>query len=113
MNKLFCLLVCFVVLLSLSGCGGVSGGTSAANESPSPTPLPVDTATGILDNSVNHIIILAQENRSFDHYFGHLMQYWQKNGYPQATNGTTIDGMSDTATNVGDPPAGGGPAPTI
>ncbi len=62
---------------------------------------------------MNHIIILAQENRSFDHYFGHLMQYWQKNGFPQATNGTTLDGMSDTATNVGDPPAGGGPAPTI
>jgi phospholipase C len=62
---------------------------------------------------VNHIIILAQENRSFDHYFGHLMQYWQKNGYPQATNGTTFDGMPATASNVGDPPAGGGPAPTI
>jgi phospholipase C len=56
---------------------------------------------------------MAQENRSFDHYFGHLMQYWQKNGYPQATNGTTLDGMPASATNVGDPPAGGGPAPTI
>ena len=41
------------------------------------------------------------------------MQYWQKNGYPQATNGTAFDGMPDTAMNVGDPPAGGGPAPTI
>ena len=41
------------------------------------------------------------------------MQYWQKNGYPQATNGTTLDGMPDNASNVGDPPAGGGPAPTI
>jgi phospholipase C len=111
MNKLFCFLACFVFLLSLSGCGGVSGGSSAVGLSPSPTPTPVATAT--LQNSVNHIIILAQENRSFDHYLGHLMQYWQKNGYPQATNGTTLDGMPDTASNVGDPPADGGPAPTI
>jgi phospholipase C len=66
-----------------------------------------------LQTSVNHIIVMAQENRSFDTYFGHLMQYWQKNGYPQATNGTTLDGMPDNASNVGDPPAGGGPAPTI
>jgi phospholipase C len=114
MKKLLCPLACFVVLLSLSGCGGVFGGSSAGNNpppSPSPTPTPVATAT--LQNSVNHIIILAQENRSFDHYFGHLMQYWQKNGYPQATNGTTLDGTPDNASNVGDPPPGGGPAPTI
>src|SRR5579864_5005311 len=114
MKQLLCPFVCFVVLLSLSGCGGVSGGSSAGNNpSPSPTPTPAPAATATLQNSVNHIIILAQENRSFDHYFVHLMQYWQKNGYPQATNGTTFDGMPDTASNVGDPPAGGGPAPTI
>jgi phospholipase C len=113
MNKLFCSLACLVVLISLSGCGGVSGGSSAVAPSASPTPTPVAVATATLENSVNHIIILAQENRSFDHYFGHLMQYWQKNGYPQATNGTTLDGMPDNASNVGDPPAGGGPAPTI
>ncbi|HEU4417187.1 MAG TPA: alkaline phosphatase family protein [Candidatus Angelobacter sp.] len=62
---------------------------------------------------MNHIVILAQENRSFDHYFGHLMQYWKQNGYPQATNGTTLDGMPDNATNVGDPAVAGDPPPTI
>lgn len=116
MNKLLCPFVCFVFLLSLSGCGGVSAGGPTATPTPTPgsvpSPTPVSTSA-TLQNSVNHIIILAQENRSFDHYFGHLMQYWQKNGYPQATNGTTLDGMPDTASNVGDPPAGGGPAPTI
>src|SRR5438477_3575432 len=30
--------------------------------------------------SVNHIIFLAQENRSFDSYFGAMRQYWQQNG---------------------------------
>ena len=117
MNKPFCFFVCFVFLLSLSGCGG--GAVSAGGPTPTPTPTssaptptPVPTSA-TLQNSVNHIIILAQENRSFDHYFGHLMQYWQQNRYPQATNGTTLDGMPDTASNVGDPPAGGGTAQTI
>jgi phospholipase C len=38
--------------------------------------------------AINHIIFLAQENRSFDHYFGALREYWAQNGYPdQAFNG--------------------------
>jgi phospholipase C len=110
MLKLLRPLSLLVVLLSLAGCGG--GSVSAGG--PSPTPIPSPTPTpATLQNSVNHIIVLAQENRSFDHYFGHLMQYWQKNSYPQASNGTTLDGMPDGATNVGDPPAPGEPAPTI
>jgi phospholipase C len=32
--------------------------------------------------SLNHIVFLAQENRSFDHYFGALRDYWANNGYP-------------------------------
>lgn len=110
MRYVLCLFVCFVFLLSLTGCGGALAGGSAPSATPSPTPV---STSATLQNSVNHIIILAQENRSFDHYFGHLMQYWQKNGYPQATNGTTLDGMPDTASNVGDPPANGDPAQTI
>ncbi len=110
MRKLLCPLVYCVVLLSLSGCGGVSAGGPTPTPTPSPTPTPIPAT---LQTSVNHIIILSQENRSFDHYFGHLMQYWQKNGFPQATNGTTLDGMPDTATNVGDPAVPGDPPPTI
>jgi phospholipase C len=30
--------------------------------------------------SLNHIIFLVQENRSFDHYFGALREYWAQNG---------------------------------
>jgi phospholipase C len=33
-------------------------------------------------SSINHIIVLAQENRSFDSYFGALREYWAQNGYP-------------------------------
>jgi phospholipase C len=31
--------------------------------------------------AINHIIFLAQENRSFDHYFGALREYWRQNSY--------------------------------
>src|SRR5579872_4587092 len=55
--------------------------------------------------SINHIIFLAQENRSFDSYFGALRQYWAQNGIPdQEYNGLP---QFDPA---GDPNAG--PAPT-
>jgi phospholipase C len=113
MSKLPCYfssVVIFTFLFSLAGCGS---GALGAGPSPTPPAAPVATPTPTLQNSVNHIIIMAQENRSFDHYFGHLMQYWQANKYPQASNGTTLDGMPANASNVGDPPAGGGPAPTI
>lgn len=47
------------------------------------TPLPsaTTTTTSGLAN-LNHIIVLLQENRSFDSYFGELRQYWKENGYP-------------------------------
>ena len=33
--------------------------------------------------SINHIIFMLQENRSFDHYFGALRAYWAANGYSE------------------------------
>jgi phospholipase C len=54
---------------------------------------------------VKHVIVMLQENRAFDHYFGHLPQYWQAHGFPQASNGTTFDGEPANASNV-DPNAG-------
>lgn len=52
--------------------------------------------------AINHIIVLLQENRSFDEYFGHLSDYWQANAnlFPQATNGTTFNGEPANASNV-------------
>ena len=55
--------------------------------------------------SINHIIFLAQENRSFDHYFGALRQYWAQNGIPDQQ----YDGLPQF-NPAGDPNAG--PAPT-
>ena len=58
--------------------------------------------------SLNHIIILAQENRSFDHYFGALRQYWAQNGYPDQS----FDGLPQFNPTSGQPPLRG-PAPAV
>ncbi len=55
-------------------------------------------ATGSLQ-SLNHIILFAQENRSLDHYFGQMQAYWAANpslGF--GTNGQTFDGLPQTGT---------------
>jgi phospholipase C len=68
--------------LALGGCQGITNSNAGS------PPPPVQT----LQSSVNHIIFMAQENRSFDHYFGQLPAYWQANGYPsQAFNGLPAD----------------------
>ena len=59
--------VCVATLLMLSGCTAVPGVVPA----PSQGSLPL-----------NHIVFLSQENRSLDHYFGAMRQYWAQNGYP-------------------------------
>jgi phospholipase C len=62
-----------------SGGGNQSGGTVASLQ------------------SVNHIIFMLQENRSFDHYFGQLPAYWQANGFPAQP----LDGLPSDASNPG------------
>ncbi|HUS18821.1 MAG TPA: alkaline phosphatase family protein [Terriglobales bacterium] len=47
--------------------------------------------------SVKHIIIMYQENRSFDQYFGQLNAYRQRNGIPG-----TVDGLPANASNPSD-----------
>jgi phospholipase C len=62
------------------GCSG-NGATCAlamnANQHVTATFGPVQNLAAL-----NHIVFLAQENRSFDHYFGALRGYWAQNGYP-------------------------------
>ena len=60
---------------ALCGCGFDNGNKQSSGGSGS------GGATAGL-SSINHIIFLSQENRSFDHYFGALRQYWAQNGYP-------------------------------
>lgn len=64
------------------------------------SPPPVNP-NGALNNSVNHIIFMAQENRGFDHYFGHLPQYFSANGYPQTLDGTPANASNPNVDGTG------------
>ena len=57
-------LVAEIVLALL--CGGCSLGLPPATPSPSSTPSPIPAAI----HKIQHIIVIQQENRSFDSYFG-------------------------------------------
>ena len=86
------------ICLFLSGCGAIGN----------PTPVtgpPPDTKTVTV---LNHIIFLAQENRSFDHYFGALRGYWAQNGYPDQS----FDGLPQFNPSSGAAPLFA-PAPAI
>src|SRR6185369_8001705 len=87
-------LVCFVALLSLSlftGCGGV--GNAGSGPEPAPTAAPLASPTPSL-RSVNHIIFMIQENRSFDSYFGKINDYRASLGL-----GRDVDDIETDFTN--------------
>ncbi len=54
---------------------------------------------------INHIIFMAQENRSLDHYFGAMRAYWAANGYPDQS----FDGLPQFNPQQGIPPLYGPP----
>lgn len=85
-----------ILTMFLAGCGGVG-----SNPPPPPPPPPGDI------RQINHIIILAQENRGFEHYFGAMRQYWAANGYPDQS----FDGLPQFNPVSGSAPLQG-PAPT-
>ena len=49
---------------------------------------------------LNHIIFMAQENRSFDHYFGYLRGYWRNNHFADVS----FDGLPQFNPTSGTPP---------
>ena len=68
--------------------------------SPAPTPTPVPGSL----NSLNHIILFMQENRTFDHYFGQLNAYRAKQTPPLPQDLDTWSPTLDkTPTNVSTP----------
>jgi phospholipase C len=80
----FAALACFA--LALVGCGGTVNSAGLS--------------------SIHHIIFLAQENHSFDQYFGAMRQYWAANGYPDQA----FDGLPQFNPTSGIAPLRG-PAP--
>ena len=61
-------------------------------------------------NVLNHIIFLAQENRSLDHYFGAMRAYWKANGFgDQSFDGLPqFNPTSGSAPLYGPPPSNPG-----
>ena len=63
------------------GWSGACTGDTSCNVTVTVSAANSVTATfGATLQSINHIILFAQENRSFDHYFGALRAYWAANG---------------------------------
>jgi phospholipase C len=72
-------------LLALGGCQGLSNSTT--------TTPPPPSNLGI--NSINHIVFMAQENRSLDTFFGQLPAYWATHNFPPQQ----FEGLPTNASN--------------
>ncbi|HEX7289055.1 MAG TPA: alkaline phosphatase family protein, partial [Candidatus Angelobacter sp.] len=97
-----------IAMFFLFGCQGLQTKSAAPN-----TPAPNTSAPQGSLNSINHIILFMQENRSFDHYFGQLNEYRAGKGLPQDVD---TWGPSKTPAGVataGYDPATGQPGPPI
>jgi len=92
---------------------GWSGACSGTNNTCTITMSAAEGVTATFNgpqniNAINHIIFLAQENRSFDHYFGALRAYWAANGFPDQS----FNGLPQFNPTSGSPPLYG-PPPSI
>jgi len=103
-NKILQFALCLGVFLGLGLSSINSAGQSPIVNSESQSPASANPA-GI--TKLNHIIFMAQENRSFDHYFGEMRQYWADNGYKDVS----FDGLPQFNPASGIPPLYG-PPPT-
>jgi phospholipase C len=68
------------ILLMLCGCQGLTGSATTPTAELQP---------------INHIVVMVQENRSLDTYFGQLSAYWQAKGLPAQQ----FDGIPAGASN--------------
>ena len=87
----------------VTGCGGVSHNKGQNPGTVEPQPAGI--------TAVNHVVVLIQENRSFDHYFGQMTAYRQANGIPINGSPATIDDESAGAFSNVSPATGAAIAP--
>jgi phospholipase C len=73
MDTRFRFLFACIACAMLLSCGGTSN-NSGTSQNPGQPPAGI--------TAVNHVVILIQENRSFDHYFGQMTAYRSANGIP-------------------------------
>jgi phospholipase C len=84
------------LLLLFVGCQGLVKAPPVQTPPQTPPPPPAT-----LQNSINHIIVMAQENRSFDSYFGTMREYWALNGFKDQA----WDGLPQFNIPAGPPPS--------
>ncbi len=87
--------------------GACSGTSNTCKVKMSAAASVTATFNGSLQ-SLNHIVFLAQENRSFDHYFGALREYWRTNGFTDQA----FDGLPQFNNPAGATPTNPGCDPT-
>ena len=92
---------------TFAGWGGACTGTTTCSVTLTAASSATATFGGSLQN-INHIVIFAQENRSFDRYFGALRDYWKQNGITDQS----FDGLPQFNPTTGTAPLQG-PAPAI
>jgi phospholipase C len=105
-----------VTLTETSATGSVFNGWSGGCTGTTGCNITLSAATGVTATfggtlqSLNHIILFAQENRSLDHYFGYMRQYWVNN--PTLYQDQEFDGLPqfNQADGINPPP---GPAPAL
>src|SRR5271165_798774 len=91
-RKLF--VACLTALsLTLCGCRGLATGPTTT------------TTTSANLQSIQHVVFMLQENRSFDTYFGMLNPYRQSNGWNVSEDGNTftVDGIDDKLSEFANP----------
>jgi phospholipase C len=74
--------------------------TPVPTATPTPTPIATPTPSGI--TAINHIILVLQENRSFDSYFGMLNPYRRARGWNVGDDQHVydVDGIDDKLTTI-------------
>jgi len=105
-----------ITLSETAGASNTFAGWSGACTGAAACSLTLDASSSVTATfggslqSINHIILFAQENRSLDHYFGAMEAYWAANGY--GTSGQTFDGLPQFNPSPGAVPAIPGCDPT-
>ena len=93
---------------AFSGWSGACSGPTTCSVTVSGTTA-VTATFGATMQAINHIIFMAQENRSFDHYFGAMREYWAKNGFQDQA----FDGLPQFNNPAGAAPANPGCDPAF
>ncbi|HKF21401.1 MAG TPA: alkaline phosphatase family protein [Candidatus Angelobacter sp.] len=104
-SRLYYLFFVFILagafVLVLHGCQGIVDPKKSDPKGRGPLTADPNNES----RKLNHFVILIQENRSFDTYFGQLSSFWAANGFPSQA----FDGMPGGASNQGCDPTS--PAP--